>query len=156
MICRVFLIIWSIKCFEIEQYHRVEKLYEKASILFQFSYWAILAPLLPFFMEQFSGGGRKSWRKFVSQKLSSARTTIKNSFGTLKAGFRCIQNAMVIKPFVYSDEKWSNMLLESCDVQIARFLKYVWLVIFYQYAQESKYKHPPTSHIFLLCITLLL
>ena len=44
MICRVFLIIRSIKCFEIGQYHRVEKLYEKASILFQFSYWAILAP----------------------------------------------------------------------------------------------------------------
>ena len=50
-------------------------------------------PLLPFIMTEFSGGSN------IQEKRSSAinglaRITIKNSFGTLKACFRCLQCAM--------------------------------------------------------------
>ena len=54
-------------------------------------------PLLPFLMKEFSGGEINEKKKFFSDKLSSARIPIRNSFDRLKARLRCLQRAMDVK-----------------------------------------------------------
>ena len=54
-------------------------------------------PLLPILMKEFSGGGRNEKEKFFSYKLYSSRIPIENSFGRLKAQFKCLQRAMDVK-----------------------------------------------------------
>ena len=63
------------------------------------------------FMKQFLGSGKKSRETFFSYKLSSEGITFgKSPFGTLEARFRCLQRAMVLNPFMRSEEKWSNII----------------------------------------------
>ena len=35
-------------------------------------------------------------------------------------------NGLMVNPFMHNVVKWSKMLLKSCGVNTARFLKYVW------------------------------
>ena len=37
-----------------------------------------------------------------------------------------LQRKQLVKPFKHNVEKWSNILLKSCGVNTARFLKYIW------------------------------
>ena len=45
-----------------------------------------------------------------------------------KSGYHTptLWNVRIFNPFVYNDEKWSDILLESCGVNSVRILKYVW------------------------------
>ena len=53
-------------------------------------------PLLSYIMKEFPGGGANNRERLFSDRLSSARITIQNSFGRLKGRFGCLQRAMDI------------------------------------------------------------
>ena len=136
MMYGLFQILQLIKCFETGLNHHVETLYEKALILFQFFYWMIL----------YISRSHFDW--------SSFQVMAKNLEKSLKTN--CLMRVSQLRIYLVY---WMTVL-DACNVLwLLTFLCIaikVCLAVFHQYTWKCQHKHPPTSQIFLLCITQML
>ena len=70
-------------------------------------------PAHPFLMKEFYEGGRNEREKFFSCQCSSLPIPVANSFGRLKAQFRCLQRPLDVKLDTLPQETCSCFVLHN-------------------------------------------
>ena len=70
-------------------------------------------PVLPFLIKKYPRGWKNQREKYFSYKLSSAKITIANAFGRLKARFRCLHRALDVDIKIFPQVILSCFILYS-------------------------------------------